>query len=157
VSVRGRLRAVAIAVGFGLTALPAATTTASAGPARASRTLSVKDEGRLKLVHSSGSTLIDEGPASGTIPGKTRVRFVYNGNPTVSAQITIFGRSGTIYAHGSGRLSNPTSASPSFSGTLTISSGSGQYAHAHGGGHMYGVFYRRSYALTVQTEGTLHY
>ncbi len=101
--------------------------------------------------------LYDEGPARGSFPGTVKIRFLYNGNPDVSAQITIYGRSGSIQAHGSGRLSNPSSPSPSFKGTLTITSGSGRYTHAHGVGAFYGVFYRRSYAITVQTEGTLHY
>ena len=125
--------------------------------AHASRSVSVKDEGRLRLVKSSGSLLIDEGPASGTIPGKVRVRFTYDGNPTVNAQITIYGHAGDIEAQGGGRLSSPTSSSPSFAGTLTIRGGSGRYAHASGSGHLYGVFYRRSYAMVVQTEGTLRY
>jgi hypothetical protein len=119
--------------------------------------LSVKDEGYLHLVRSSGSVLYDEGHAHGSFPGTVKIRFLYDGNPNVSAQITIYGHSGSIQARGSGRLSSPSSASPSFKGTLTITGGSGRYAHAHGGGPFYGVFYRRSYAITVQTEGTLHY
>jgi hypothetical protein len=125
--------------------------------ASSARTTSVKDEGRLRMVKSSGSLLIDEGAAKGTIPGNVRVRFVYNGNPTVSAQITIFGRAGSIHARASARLSSPTSPSPSFKGTLNITGGSGRYARARGSGRLYGVFYRRSYGLLVQTEGTLHY
>lgn len=121
------------------------------------RIVTVKDEGHLKLVKSSGSLLIDEGPANGSLPGKVCVHFIYKGDPTVNAQITISGREGSISAHANGRLSSLTSASPSFQGVLTISGGSGRYAGAHGSGHLYGVFYRRTYAMTVQTQGTLHY
>lgn len=141
------------AIGYGF--LPSIASSRALG--RAARSLSVKDEGRLRLVKASGSLLIDEGPATGTIPGKVRVRFTYNGNPSVSAQITIYGHAGTILGHGSGRLSSPTSPSPSFKGALTITGGSGRYAHASGSGEMFGVFYRRSYAITVQTRGALHY
>jgi hypothetical protein len=141
-----------------LAAAAASVQQASAAPlGRAAKVVTVKDEGRLKLVKSSGSLLIDEGPASGSLPGKVRVRFVYKGEPTVSAQITISGPDGSLSAHGVGRLSSLTSPSPSFSGTLTISGASGRYAGAHGSGELYGVFYRRTYAMTVQTRGTLHY
>jgi hypothetical protein len=126
-------------------------------PARTAHGVSVRDEGRLKLVKASGSVLTDEGPVAGTVPGRVRVRFLYNGDPSVSAQITIYGHAGTILARGSGRLSSPTSSSPSFKGKLTITGGSGRYANARGGGEMFGVFYRRSYAITVQTKGMLHY
>jgi hypothetical protein len=51
--------------------------------------LNVRDEGHLHLLSSDGSELIDEGPATGSVPGKVRVHFVYNGNPAVSAQFTI--------------------------------------------------------------------
>lgn len=152
---RRRTRGAALAVMASLLALPAAV--ALARRATAAGTLRVRDEGYLRLVHSSGSLLIDEGSARGTIPGRVTVRFVYDGNPAVSAQITIHGRAGSIRAYASGRLSSPTSPSPSFKGTLTISGGSGRYARAHGSGQMYGVFYRRSYAMTVQTLGTLRY
>jgi hypothetical protein len=137
-------------------------TLSAAGPAQATRahsasSLRVKDEGHLRLVKSSGSVLYDEGAAHGTLPGTVKVRFLYNGSPSVSAQITISGHAGSIQARGSGKMSNPNSTSPSFKGALTITSGSGRYAHAHGSGAFYGVFYRRSYGMTVQTEGTLHY
>ncbi len=123
----------------------------------AARSLSVKDEGYLRLVKSSGSLLIDEGPVRGTIPGRAKVRFVYNGDPAVTAQLTISGHAGSIVASARGRLSSPTSPHPSFDGTLTVTGGSGRYRHAHGSGRLYGIFYRRTYAMTVQTTGTVHY
>lgn len=141
-----------------LTLAAALSARAATGPtASAARSLSVKDEGYLRLVRSSGSLLIDEGPVHGTIPGKAKVRFVYDGDPIVSAQITISGRAGSILAHARGRLSSPTSPRPSFNGTLTVTGGSGRYRHAHGSGRLYGVFYRRTYAITVQTVGTIRY
>lgn len=125
--------------------------------AQASRTLRVYDDGHLHYVRSSGNQLIDEGYASGTMPGIVVVRFTYNGNPTVYASFTIHAPAGTISGFAKGHLSNPTSPSPSFRGALTLSGGGGSYAHAHGSGELFGVFYRRSYAMTVQTRGALAY
>jgi hypothetical protein len=125
--------------------------------AHAASVLNVHDEGHLRFVHASGSTIIDEGSVTGTFPGSARVRFVYDGEPDVSAQFTISGHGGTISAHGTGRLDSPTSPSPSFGGHMTITGGSGRYAHIHGGGELFGVYYRRSYALTVQAIGKLPY
>lgn len=119
--------------------------------------LSARDEGHLHLVKASGSLLIDEGPMAGTIPGKVKVDFTYTGDPNVSARITIYGHAGTLLAHGSARLSSPTGPRPSFKGALAITGGTGRYAHAHGSGELFGVFDRRSYAITVQTKGLLHY
>lgn len=127
------------------------------GGAGAASVLNVRDEGHLRFVHASGSVIVDEGAISGSFPGSARVRFLYDGEPQVSAQFTIAGHGGTVSGHGTGRLSSPTSPSPSFSGHMTITGGTGRYAHIRGGGEMYGVYYRRSYALTVQAIAKLPY
>jgi hypothetical protein len=126
------------------------------GSAAAARVLNVRDEGKLRFITSSGSEIIDEGPATGTVPGKVKVHFIYNGEPTVSASFTIYGHAGSISGRASGRLSNPTSPAPSFRGAFTITGGSGRYAHIRGTGELFGVFTRRGpnkYALVVQTVG----
>jgi hypothetical protein len=125
--------------------------------AQVARVLNVRDEGRLHYIKSSGSVIIDEGRASGTFPGGVKVRFTYDGEPTVGARFTISGAQGSISASGTARLSSPTSPSPSFHGSMTITGGTGRYAHVHGGGQLFGVYYRRSYGLTVQAVGKLPY
>jgi hypothetical protein len=121
------------------------------------RVLHVRDEGYLRFVSSSGSQVIDEGSAHGTLPGKARAHFTYNGSPTVYASFVISGPGWSLNGRAVGRLSNPNSSAPSFRGALTLTGGAGRYAHAHGSGEMFGVFYRRNYALSVQALGTLHY
>ena len=96
------------------------------GAAQASSVLNVRDEGHLRFVHASGSVIIDEGRVSGSFPGSAKVRFLYDGEPDVSARFTITG-------------------------------GTGRYAHIHGSGELFGVYYRRSYGLTVQAIGKLPY
>ena len=129
----------------------------TAGSAVAARVLNVRDEGRLRFITSYGSELIDEGPATGTVPGKVRVHFLYDGDPNVSAQFTITAPSGSISGRGKAKLSSPTSPKPSFRGAFQITGGSGRYAHIHGSGELFGVFTRRGYGLVVQTIGRLPY
>jgi hypothetical protein len=130
---------------------------AQAPSAKATSVLNVRDEGRLRFISASGSVLIDEGPASGTLPGRVRLHFTYTGSPTVSAQFTVYGAGWSIRAQGQGRLNNPTSPRPSFRGMLRITGGSGRYAHAHGTGELFGAFNRRNYGVTVQAIGKLSY
>jgi hypothetical protein len=159
-SVAAAATALTAGVLWAAVAAAAGTTSKPAGQAHFAQTakvLSVHDEGHLRFVHASGSVIIDEGSVSGTFPGSVRVRFLYDGEPQVSAQFTISGHGGSVSAHAVGRLSSPTSSTPSFSGHMTITGGSGRYAHVHGSGELFGVYYRRSYALTVQAIGKLPY
>ncbi len=125
--------------------------------AAGAHTLHVRDEGYLRFVRSSGSQVIDEGHVHGNLPGGGRVRFTYNGNPTVYASFTIAGSGWSLSGRATCRLNNPNSTAPSFRGSLTLSGGAGRYARAHGSGELFGVYYRSSYALNVQAIGTLHY
>lgn len=125
--------------------------------ARAAHVVSVKDEGHLHMVSNSGSNLVEEGPVTGTIPGKVRVNF--NIGPTVYASFTIYVKGGgSISGSGHGTL-HSTSAYSTFGGSLSVSHGTGRYAHAHGTGGLYGAINRRSstYPMTVQTTGKLYY
>lgn len=119
--------------------------------------LNVNDEGKLRFVTSYGSELIDEGPATGTVPGRVKVHFVYNGDPHVTAQFTIYAAAGSVSGRGSATLSDPTSPKPSFRGTFQVTGGSGRYRSISGSGGLYGVFTRRGYGLVVQTVGRLRY
>lgn len=149
---RNRTRSIAASVVLAATLLPASF-------AIAARALYVHDEGRLRYIGSSGSLLREEGVATGTLPGQLRVHFMYSGaTTTIKASFTIRGSGWSLSGEGRGTLNNPNSASPSFRGPMSITSGTGRYAHAHGRGELFGVFYRRRhYALTVQTLGQLHY
>jgi hypothetical protein len=136
-----------------------ALTLLAAPVALADHTLYVRDEGHLHYTGSSGSLLHEEGTATGTLPGRLHVQFVYTGTSlTVTAQFSVTGNGWSITGHGTGTLSSPNNPTPSFHGPLTITGGSGRYAGAHANGELFGVFYRRDhYALTVQTLGELHY
>jgi hypothetical protein len=145
-----RLRGMAIAaVAAGMAAV--------APVASAARVLPVRDEGSLRYVSSEASSILDEGALHGSLPGRGRVVFVYNGSPTVSARFTIHAAGGTISGNARCRLHNPTSLTPSFRGALAVTGGSGRYAHARGSGELFGVFHRRGYSLLVQAVGRMSY
>jgi hypothetical protein len=132
----------------------AASATSSDPAAHAARSLNVTDEAHLRYHESAGSSLIEEGNATGGLPGAVKVRFTVG--PTVSATFTIATHSGSLIGRGTGTL-HSSGTYASFRGSMTITRGTGRYAHAHGGGGFYGVLNRRTYALTVQTTGRLSY
>jgi hypothetical protein len=122
--------------------------------AHTARTLNATDTAHLHLVKSPGSLILEEGSASGALPGTVKARC--DVGPTITASFTIYTRDGAISGRGSGKL-NSSGAEPSFAGTMTVTSGTGRYAHAYGHGGFYGVLNRHTLALTIQTTGTLSY
>jgi hypothetical protein len=124
-------------------------------PAHAARTLNATDTAHLHYVRSSGSELFETGTATGTLPGGMQARVTIGATISGSFTIDVSGGGtisghGTATPHGSGRYE-------SFSGSLTVTGGSGRYAHTRGRAGLYGTFDRRSYALVIQTTGQLSY
>jgi hypothetical protein len=118
------------------------------------RTLNVTDTAHLRYVRSSGSALLEEGAATGGLPGTVKVSF--DVGATVSASFTIYARGGSLVGQGSGKL-HGTGVYASFGGSMTVDHGTGRYAHAHGRGGFYGTINRDTYAVVVQTTGALSY
>jgi hypothetical protein len=135
--------------------IPTTVLAASRGRARVARSVSVTDSAHLHYVRENAdSTLIEEGVATGGLPGKVKVRLGVSSK--VTASFTISTRYGSLTGHGSGAL-HSSGEYASFGGSMTISHGTGRYTHAHGHGGFYGVINRSTYATTVQTTGTLTY
>jgi hypothetical protein len=124
------------------------------GRARAAHVLKATDTAHLHYVSSSGSLLLDEGKATGSLPGSMRVRLDLG--TTFTGTFTIHASGGSIEGHGSA-TPHGSGTYESFSGTLTVTGGSGRYAHARGHGGLYGTFDRDNYALVIQTTGSLTY
>jgi hypothetical protein len=125
-----------------------------AGTALAAHALRATDTAHLRYISASGSLLVEQGRASGTLPGSMRVHF--DVGPVFTGSFTIYAGGGSISGHGSA-TPHGSGVYESFAGSLTVTGGSGRYAHAHGQAKLYGTFDRNSYALLVQTVGTLHY
>jgi hypothetical protein len=132
----------------------AAHTGSAAGRAYAAHVLNATDTAHLRYLSSSGSLLFDEGKATGTLPGSMRVHL--NLGTTFSGTFTIYASGGSIHGHGSA-TPHGSGTYESFSGTLTVTGGTGRYAHAHGRGGLYGTFDRDNYALVIKTTGSLTY
>ena len=117
---------------------------------QAARSLTIDDTGHLRLIHASGQVLSEAGAISGTLPGTAKVSL--NVGETVTASFTIYAHDGSITGHGHATLHSSGRYS-SFGGTLSVTGGTGRFAHAHGSGELYGAIERKSDALTVQTRG----
>lgn len=122
--------------------------------ARTARALRATDRANLHYIKASGSILYEEGRATGTLPGRMKVHLTVEG--VMRGSFTIYLRGGTINGHGEG-VPHGSGVYETFAGWLTVTGGSGRYRHAHGHARLYGSFNRNSYALTVQTSGTLAY
>jgi hypothetical protein len=123
--------------------------------ALAAHTISGNDNATLHWVPPArGATLLEEGQASGPIPGHVRahlrVEAAFSGTFTISTPKGSISGHGTANPHGAGAIE-------SFAGTLVISGGTGRYAHAHGRGKLYGTYRRSDYEVVLQLRGTIHY
>jgi len=125
-----------------------------AGRAHAAHVLNATDTAHLRYISSSGSLLLDEGKATGTLPGSMRVHLDLGA--TFTGTFTIYASGGSIEGHGSA-TPHGSGTYESFAGTLTVTGGTGRYRHAHGRGGLYGTFDRDNYALVIKTTGSLTY
>jgi hypothetical protein len=125
-----------------------------AARAHAARALRATDTATLRYIKSSGTILLEEGTATGSLPGTMRAHCDLGA--ILSASFTIYTHGGTIKGHGTA-TPHGSGIYESFGGTLTVDGGTGRYAHARGHAGLYGTFNRRTYALVVQTTGALSY
>ena len=148
-----------ISVVLSLAALLASGGYASPFQARAhsARTLNVTDTAHVHLVSETESgELVEEGQAKGAFPGTVKVQLSISA--TINATFTIRTHYGSLSGRGSGAI-HGTGREASFGGSMTVTRGTGRYAHAHGHGGFYGTIDRENthYPAVVQTTGTLVY
>jgi len=112
------------------------------------------DTAKLRYVGAVGEQVYETGSASGTLPGSMHVHMIFAS--TFSGSFQIYTRGGTIDGNGRAKP-HGEGVYESFAGTLVVTGGTGRYRRAHGTARLYGTFDRESYALTVQTAGTLRF
>ena len=121
------------------------------------RTIDIHDSAKLHLVHAVGSTLLEAGYATGTLPGSAKVSIDIDASrDSATSTFTIELARGSISGRGSGTAHQGTGSWESFRGTDSHIHGTGQYAHASGSGTLYGAINRRNDELQVQVLGELH-
>jgi hypothetical protein len=155
ISMITQLTAAAFTAGALAVALSTAPASVASPIAHTTRVLRATDTAQLRYIPPAhGPVLYEEGTAHGTIPGTMRVHITLGG--TVNATFTIYTSGGSVSGHGTA-TPHGSGIYESFGGTLVATSGTGRYLHAHGHAGLYGTFDRRTYALVVQTTGSLDY
>ncbi len=143
----------ALAAAAGALALAVGTTGAAGSTAHAARTVTLNDTGNLHKTSKHGFNLYESGNASGSISGSITLHLDVVSTNKVTAELSVHPRGGSINgkATGSYRTNGGTA---SFSGTLTITGGSGSYSHAHGSGISFsGTIQRSNDSVTVHVNG----
>lgn len=163
---RGRVAAAALSTallagwGLGVIGVDSAAGSGSAAErtvASAARTVSLGEAGRLRLTSKKGFTLNERGSASGTIAGSIYIHLHLVSDSKVTAEVNIYPPGGSLTGSGSGSY-RVVGGYASFSGTLSITRGSGRYAHARASGLRFtGTIQRRDDSVSVRLSGPLSY
>jgi hypothetical protein len=132
---------------------PLDTDGATAPYASSARTFSLDENGDLRLTSKQGFTLNERGSASGTITGTIYVHLSIVSTSRVKAEVSIYPKQGSITGYATASyVKGATKAN--FSGSISISRGSGSYSHVHGSGLSFsGTIARSNDAVTVHVGG----
>ncbi len=142
-----------LAAAAGALALAVGTTGASGSTALAARTVSLNDSGNLHKTSKHGFNLYESGSAKGSISGSITVHLDVINTNKVTAELTVYPKGSSVSGKASGNY-RVNGGTASFSGTLTITHGSGSYSGAHGSGISFsGTIQRSNDSMTVHVNG----
>lgn len=128
---------------------------ASGATAVAARTITLNESGRLHLTSHHGFHLNEQGTASGTIKGSIYIHLTVSSTNRVTAEVSIYPSNGSLTGYGTANY-RANGGQATFSGTMSISRGSGHYAHAHASRLSFsGTIQRSNDATTVHVSGPL--
>jgi hypothetical protein len=117
----------------------------------------LRERGSLHRTSGSGLHLDEKGTATGTIRGTVYIHLRVGLRQTFMAEVNVYPRAGSLSGTGSGHY-RFIGGNARFSGTLSITRGTGRYAHARAHGLRFtGSIQRSNYAVTVALSGTLRY
>ncbi len=153
----------ALALGPGAAQAPASRAASATTPAEhggpvavAAREVNLQETGHLHSVGEPGTTIVEQGHATGTFNCSITVRLTILSANRVTATFTVKPNGGSVTGKGAARFEQQ-GADGYFGGTIAITSGTGNYAHASGTGvGISGVINRETFALTVHVHGKIH-
>jgi hypothetical protein len=146
-----------IAVLAALAAL-APTAPAQGGPsARAAGRMSFNINADMRLVSRQGHVLNEKGTFSGSQSGTIALRFTMATSTSGSATFTAYSSRGGSVSGRTATHGRIVGARVYFTGSMTITGGTGRWSHASGRGLSFsGVVDRRSFHATSQMRGTIN-
>lgn len=129
----------------------------AAGPsARIAREQSVTDRTYFRLVGSPGVEITEKGTSYGTFPGSVLSHLKFSGGH-ISGTFVLHTHGDIVRGSTNGSVVGK-SAQPvvTFAGTVSITSGTGSYAHARGLLKLKGSIRRSNYEIYEETSGRVH-
>jgi hypothetical protein len=124
--------------------------TAVARPALAS----VNEYGKLAIQNNKGATIDEKGTGWGSFNCSVVISLTLKGT-LVTASYTAYLQGGSISGTATAHIHSATTAVASFSGTITLSRGTGSRAGASGTASFAGTISRTTYAMTTHIFGKL--
>jgi hypothetical protein len=126
---------------------------AAGSEAHAARTVTLNDSAKLHKTAKHGFNLYESGSASGSLSGSISLHLDVASTNKVTAELTVSPHGGTLTGKASGNY-RTNGGTATFTGTLTITHGSGSYSGAHGSNISFsGTIQRSNDSMTVRVNG----
>jgi hypothetical protein len=123
----------------------------------AARTMAFNLTSNLRLVGRPGHVLNEQGTFSGSQSGTIAIRFTSVTSTSGEATFVAYPRGGGWVSGRTSTKGRVVGAKVYFGGSMTISGGSGRWAHASGRGLAFsGVMDRRSFHATTHMQGSIN-
>lgn len=157
---RRRISSAALALGAVASAAVLGTGVAGASSphAKAARSLQLNDSAKLHLSNHKGITLKEQGTATGSLGGPLYLQLKVTSTRSVTAEIQVYPSKGGSISGAAKANYRVAGSTASFSGTMSITKGSGAYSKAKASALSFsGTIQRSNDAVTVHVSGKMSY